>query len=97
MVLLSFLLGGVAAVSAATIHARRDIADNSSTGTVVDLGSAGSYEGVIQNNGRYALAHKFAQPMRERHLRCFAAWSLGRAFLMPNHQSENYVLCRLKP
>lgn len=44
------LLGGAVAAAAPLVN-ERDI-DNSTT-PVVDLGSAGSYSGIIQNNGKY--------------------------------------------
>jgi len=54
MVLLSLLLSSAVAASASAI--RRDLANGSSSNTVVDLGSAGSYQGVLQNDGTYAMA-----------------------------------------
>lgn len=54
MVLLSLLLSGAAAASASAI--RRDIVNDNSTSTIVNLGEAGSYQGIVQNDGTYALA-----------------------------------------
>jgi hypothetical protein len=53
MVLLSLLLSSAVAASASAI--RRDVVNGNSTNTVVDLGSAGSYQGVLQNDGTYGI------------------------------------------
>ena len=55
MVLLSLLLSSAVVASASAI--RRDLVDNNSTSTVVDLGSAGSYQGIVQNDGTYVMGH----------------------------------------
>jgi hypothetical protein len=55
--LLSVLIAGVTTAAASTIHKRSSLASNNSTDTIVDLGSAGSYQGVTQNNGTYAIIY----------------------------------------
>ena len=49
MVSFSLLLSSAVAASASAI--RRNLANGNSTDTVVDLGPAGSYQGVLQNDG----------------------------------------------
>lgn len=40
---------------ASAIHGRQTSTANNSTGPTIDLGSAGSYLGVLQNNGTYVV------------------------------------------
>ena len=77
MTFLSLLLSGLAVASAAAIHSR----DDNSTSTIANLGSAGSYQGVIQNNGTYVLA-QYISRMTKAHV------SMQRSLL------ERHSLCR---
>jgi hypothetical protein len=80
MVLFSLLLSGAAAASASAIH--RDLSHDNSTSTVVNLGSAGSYQGVTQNDGTYVMAIAFPPS------RSINAYSLSQCDFM-----EGYSIC----
>jgi hypothetical protein len=81
MVLFSLLLSGAAAASASAIH--RDLSHDNSTSTVVNLGSAGSYQGVTQNEGTYVMAIAFPLSLS------INAYSLPQCDFM-----EGYSICR---
>jgi hypothetical protein len=80
MVLFSLLLSGAVAASASAIH--RDLNQDNSTSTIVNLGSAGSYQGITQNDGTYVVATTFPtlQPTN--------AYSLPQCDLV-----EGYSIC----
>lgn len=48
---------------ASAIHGRQKSTTNNSTGPTIDLGSAGSYLGVIQNNGTYVVPTTVPGPL----------------------------------
>jgi len=95
-IMLRFLVVWTAALATAspTLDATRLIGIDHPTKPVANLGSAGSYMGIVQNNGTYAVLSilrclQYADIKPSELLR-------GREFLMHSHRSESYASCHLK-